>query len=81
MKLTAKISTMRNTYDYRNLDKETALSDLRERRAQYASVYETLDDSIHAYIKVMNYKMFEIYNVHGYLPGKVRSALFESVGD
>jgi len=71
MRTVAKTSTTRNKYDYKGLDEETALQDLKERRAKYEMVYESVDESLHAYIKVLNYKMFEIYNVHGYLPGKI----------
>ena len=64
---TVKLSTP----DYRGVDEEEALKDFQERRENYMSVYETLDDGDGSYIKVLNSQKFVIHNIRGYLPLKV----------
>eukprot|EP00550_Attheya_septentrionalis_P012619 CAMPEP_0198306022 /NCGR_PEP_ID=MMETSP1449-20131203/58204_1 /TAXON_ID=420275 /ORGANISM="Attheya septentrionalis, Strain CCMP2084" /LENGTH=434 /DNA_ID=CAMNT_0044008567 /DNA_START=184 /DNA_END=1488 /DNA_ORIENTATION=+ len=64
---TVKLSTP----DYRGVDPEQALADFQKRRENYASVYETLDDSWGSYVKIYNSKRFVVNNIRGYLPLKV----------
>ena len=65
---TVKLSTP----DYQNVDPEEAVLDFKERRRQYASVYQTLDDSDGcSYLKIFDCKKFVVHNIRGYLPLKI----------
>jgi len=60
-----------NTPDYQGMDPELALQDYIQKRQNYMSVYEPLEDRDGSYIKVFNNKKFTIHNIRGYLPLKV----------
>lgn len=64
---TVKLSTP----DYKGVDPEKALQDFLERRENYAKNYTPVEDSEGSYIRVKNFKKYEIHNVRGYLPLKV----------
>jgi phosphohistidine phosphatase SixA len=54
------------------VDPEEAYRDFVERREQYASVYQTLEDSDGcSYLKIFDCKKFVVHNIRGYLPLKV----------
>lgn len=60
-----------STPDYKGVDPDKALKDFLERRDHYAQNYVPIDDSEGSYIRVKNFKKFEIQNVRGYLPLKI----------
>jgi len=64
---TVKLSTP----DYKDVDPDEALADFMKRREMYRNVYQTLTEDEGSYVKIVNYKKFEIHNVRGYLPLKV----------
>jgi len=64
---TVKLSTP----DYKGVDPEMALKDFMKRRENYAGGYSSVEDSEGSYVRVINFKKFEILNVRGYLPLKV----------
>jgi len=67
---TVKLSTP----DYKGVDPEMALKDFMKRRENYAGGYSSVEDSEGSYVRVINFKKFEIHNVRGYLPLKVSFA-------
>lgn len=56
-----------STPDYQGVDPDTALKDFLERRENYASVYESVQDDEGSYVRIINYKKFEIFGVRGYI--------------
>lgn len=60
-----------STPDYEGVDPDQALKDFMKRRENYADGYTSMQDSEGSYVRVINYKKFEIHNVRGYLPLKV----------
>jgi len=64
---TVKLSTP----DYKGVDSDQALKDFMKRRENYAGGYTSVQDCEGSYVRVINYKKFEIHNVRGYLPLKV----------
>lgn len=60
-----------STPDYRDMDPDTAIADFRERRKNYMSVYEPVDESDGPHLKIINSKQFVVTNIRGYLPLKV----------
>lgn len=60
-----------STPDYRDMDPEQAMLDFKQRRENYISVYEPVDETDGAYIKIINSKQFIVNNIRGYLPLKV----------
>jgi hypothetical protein len=42
-----------------------------ERRRNYSKGYTSVQDDEWSYVRIINYKKFEILNVRGYLPLKV----------
>lgn len=64
---TVKLSTP----DYKNMDPDKALKDFMERRSNYAKGYTHVEDSEGSYVRVINYKKYEIHDVRGYLKLKV----------
>lgn len=64
---TVKLSTP----DYKGVDSDQALKDFMKRRENYADGYTSVQDCEGSYVRVINYKKFEIHNVRGYLPLKV----------
>jgi hypothetical protein len=62
------------TPDYKDMDPEVAVLDFKERRANYMTVYEQVDDRDGPYVKIINSKQFVVNNIRGYLPLKVRTA-------
>jgi hypothetical protein len=60
-----------STPDYRDMDPESAREDFLERRRNYMSVYEPIDDSDGPYVKIINSRQFIVNNIRGYLPLKV----------
>lgn len=65
-----------STPDYHGVDPETALKDFLERRRNYSSVYESVQDDEGSYVRIINYKKFEIYGVRGYIRLRVSLLLF-----
>jgi predicted kinase len=61
-----------STPDYKGVDSDQAMKDFILRRENYAKNYVPIDESEGSYIRVKNFKKFEIHNVRGYLPLKVR---------
>jgi len=47
-----------STPDYRDMDPERAMEDFKQRRDNYIRVYEPVDDSDGAHIKIINSKQF-----------------------
>ncbi len=66
-----------STPDYKGVDPAKALEDFIERRENYAKNYVSIEDEEGSYIRVKNFKKFEIHNVRGYLPLKVSSLFFQ----
>lgn len=64
---TVKLSTP----DYKGVDPDQALKDFMERRRNYSKGYTSVQDDEGSYVRIINYKKFEILNVRGYLPLKV----------
>mmetsp|Transcript_6165 Transcript_6165/g.11677 ORF Transcript_6165/g.11677 Transcript_6165/m.11677 type:complete len:512 (+) Transcript_6165:348-1883(+) len=64
---TVKLSTP----DYKGVDPDQALKDFMERRKNYSKGYTSVQDDEGSYVRIINYKKFEILNVRGYLPLKV----------
>lgn len=60
-----------NTPDYRDVDPEQAMSDFKERRANYEKVYEPVSERDGSYIKIINSKQYVVNAIRGYLPLKV----------
>eukprot|EP00521_Asterionellopsis_glacialis_P010630 CAMPEP_0195296590 /NCGR_PEP_ID=MMETSP0707-20130614/19776_1 /TAXON_ID=33640 /ORGANISM="Asterionellopsis glacialis, Strain CCMP134" /LENGTH=608 /DNA_ID=CAMNT_0040358147 /DNA_START=85 /DNA_END=1911 /DNA_ORIENTATION=+ len=61
-----------NTPDYRDMESTKAIQDFKERRQQYESVYDPLDENHDGcYVKIINCKRFVVNSVRGYLPLKV----------
>lgn len=61
-----------NTPDYKGVDADEALKDFKQRRENYMSVYEPVDERDGSYIKIVNNLTFIVHNARGYLPQKVR---------
>ena len=59
------------TPDYKSMNSEDAFNDFNQRRANYASVYESLQDDEGSYLQVFNSKKFVVHNMRGYLLLKV----------
>lgn len=60
-----------STPDYRDMDPEEAIRDFHERRKNYMSVYEPVDESDGPHLKIINSRQFVVTNIRGYLPLKV----------
>jgi predicted kinase len=60
-----------STPDYRDMDPEEAILDFHERRKNYMSVYEPVDESDGPHLKIINSRQFVVTNIRGYLPLKV----------
>jgi broad specificity phosphatase PhoE/predicted kinase len=56
-----------STPDYHGVDEQKALADFLERRQNYASVYESVKDEEGCYVRIINYRKFEISGVRGYI--------------
>jgi predicted kinase len=56
-----------STPDYHGVDEKQAMKDFLERRQNYASVYESVKDEEGSYVRIINYKKFEISGVRGYI--------------
>jgi broad specificity phosphatase PhoE/predicted kinase len=59
------------TPDYRDVDPEDAIRDFHQRRKNYMSVYEPVDESDGPHVKIINSRQFIVTNIRGYLPLKV----------
>jgi broad specificity phosphatase PhoE len=53
------------------MDPDQAMQDFLERRKNYMSVYEPVDDSDGPHLKIINSKQFIVNSIRGYLPLKV----------
>ena len=53
-------------------DPDAAFKDFKQRRENYMSVYDTVDDREGSYIKIIDNLTFIVHNARGYLPQKVR---------
>ena len=60
-----------STPDYRDMDPEEAIRDFHERRRNYMSVYEPVDETDGPHLKIINSRQFVVTNIRGYLPLKV----------
>lgn len=59
-----------STPDYRDMDPQEAMNDFKQRRENYMSVYEPVDEKDGSHIKIINSKQFIVNNIRGYLPLK-----------
>lgn len=57
--------------EYQDLDEDAAYKDFEQRRDNYKSVYETVDERDGSHIKIINSQTFIVHNARGYLPQKV----------
>lgn len=57
--------------DYQDVDEDAAYKDFEQRRDNYKSVYETVDERDGSHIKIINSLTFIVHNARGYLPQKV----------
>ena len=64
------------TPDYVNVEADAAFKDIKERRDNYISVYDPVDERDGAHIKIINNQTFVVHNTRGYLPQKVSCAHF-----
>jgi predicted kinase len=66
-----------STPDYHGVDEQKALADFLERRQNYASVYESVKDEEGCYVRIINYRKFEISGVRGYIRLRVSNYFYE----
>lgn len=59
------------TPEYKEMDPDLALKDFIERRNNYSKCYTSVQEEEGSYIRVVNFKKFEVFNVRGYLPLKI----------
>jgi len=59
------------TPDYKDMEHEKAVADFKQRRANYAKVYESMQDDEGSYLQIFNSKKFVVHNMRGYLAMKV----------